>query len=153
MRADLMDSLMLGDEAAARKVVMEYLHEFPSIAEKTEKLRALGQSVAQNQPVKVGGIAGNERRIDFMSWAKQHLAAKDLARIEAIDQTYRKTAHAVGLMTLPGAGEERKIVRELVKERAQKAKVATTEEEAEFLERKLRPVSPLRRRMEQRMRR
>jgi hypothetical protein len=35
----------------------------------------------------------------------------------------------------------------LVKERAEKAKVATPEEEAEFFERKLRPVSALRQRM------
>lgn len=153
MRQELMDALMLGDQAAAKAVVVDYLHAFPSIAEKTEKLRALSQSVGANQPVKVGGIAGNERRIEFMAWAKQHLAAKDLGRIEAIDQTYRKTAHTIGLMSLPGERDERKIIRGLEKERREKAKVATPAEEAEFFERKLRPVSALRRRMEQRMRR
>lgn len=87
MRQDLMDALLLGDQAAARAVAASYLKEFPSIAQKEAKLRALQASVIQNQPVRVGGIAGNERRIEFMAWAKTKLSKPDVARIQALDET------------------------------------------------------------------
>ena len=139
MRRDLMDSLMTGNEGDARKTVTDYLSEFPSIAEKKEKLRSLQASVAQNQPVKVGGIAGNERRIEFMAWAKKNLSIADVARIEAIDQNYRKTANAIGLMTVPTAYQDERQSLKTAREIEKKEVKATEDENAEFFERNLKP--------------
>jgi hypothetical protein len=139
MRRDLMDSLMTGNEADARKTVTDYLSEFPSIAEKKEKLRSLQASVAQNQPVKVGGIAGNERRIEFMAWAKKNLSVADVARIEAVDQNYRKTANAIGLMTLPTAYQDERQSLKTAREIEKKEVKATEDENADFFERNLKP--------------
>ena len=139
MRRDLMDSLMTGNEGDARKTVTDYLSEFPSIAEKKEKLRSLQASVAQNQPVKVGGIAGNERRIEFMAWAKKNLSVADVARIEAVDQNYRKTANAIGLMTVPTAYQDERQSLKTAREIEKKEVKATEDENAEFFERNLKP--------------
>lgn len=139
MRQDLMDALLLGDQAAAKDVVKSYLKEFPSIAQKEAKLRSLRASVAQNQPVKVGGIAGNERRVEFMAWAKGKLSKPDVARIQAIDETYRKTANAVGLLSIMGARDEARLIRDLALERRKTAIAVSPEQEGEFFERSLRP--------------
>jgi len=139
MRRDLMDSLMTGNEVDARKTVTDYLSEFPSIAEKKEKLRSLQASVAQNQPVKVGGIAGNERRIEFMVWAKKNLSVTDVARIEAVDQSYRKTANAIGLMTVPTAYQDERQSLKTAREIEKKEVKATEDENADFFERNLKP--------------
>src|SRR4051812_48443430 len=86
IRADLMDALLLGQREEARKILADYLDDFPSIAEKKAKLQSLASTVSSNQPARVGGAAGNECRVEFMEWAKKRLAVKDLTRIQAVDE-------------------------------------------------------------------
>jgi hypothetical protein len=139
MREDLKEALMIGDRTTARTIVETYLREFPSIAEQKEKLRSLAAVADRNQPVRVGGITGNERRVEFIAWARQNLSALDVARIEAVDSTYRSTANAIGLMHLQGPREERMMERNLSRERAAKAVRPSKEEQEAFLQRALGP--------------
>lgn len=139
MRADLMEALLLGDQDAARMIVADYLAGFPSIAEKKDKLRSLATVVTNNQPARVGGIAGNARRVEFMQWAKGRLSVKDLARIRAVDEGYRATANAVGLMKANTARDDARLLRTIERDEGHQAGAATPEEAGKFMDRALRP--------------
>jgi hypothetical protein len=68
---------LLGEEDKALEIASDYLADFSSIAEKKTKLRSLATVVTNNQPARVGGIAGNERRVEFMQWAKGKLSPQE----------------------------------------------------------------------------
>ena len=75
-----------------------------------------------------------------------HLAAKDKARSEAMDQGYRQSANAVGLMSIPGVRDERKMIAEIERERTRTEVPATAEQKTQFFVRSLRPQGRSRRR-------
>jgi hypothetical protein len=135
---------LLGEEEQAYKVVTEYLDSFPSIAEKESKLRSLAQVVASNQPARVGGIAGNERRIEFMQWAEGRLSKKDLARIKAVDETYRATANAIGLMKANNPLADLRLLRKAEIQDQRMRIEASPEQSRRFIEQRLRPQAPRR---------
>lgn len=142
MRQDLMDALMVGEVERAKSIVAEYLNAQSSVAAMDEKLDALRESVTQNQPVKVGGIAGNQRRVEFLAWAKDKLSAPDLARINAVDSTYRATALQAGLMHSQEPWEELRMKLRTDLQRRRLETPAAPEQKARFLESNLR--QPLR---------
>ena len=52
------------------------------------------------QPIKAGAGSGDREasRVLFLQWAKKNLGADEIARINRIDKSYRKTAQALDLM-------------------------------------------------------
>lgn len=93
----LLNALRTGDVEGAKKTVAKLTVGQP-IEQKKRTLDSLGDMVRAAQPVKVG-VAGEARRELFLNWAKRRLPAADLARIQEIDATYRKTAERAGLFT------------------------------------------------------
>ncbi len=110
---ELTDSLMIGDAEAAKEVAREHLANFQGKAREVEAER-LRDIIRSRQPVKIRG-ASDTTTVIFLDWAKSRLPAEDVARIRKIDQTYRQTAHASGLMKAPQAVDPRRLEEKRVK--------------------------------------
>ena len=95
---NLRDALLIGDKHGVRSLLREQLRALPPSAREAF-LTSVKASVRARQPIRVGAVAGEERRALFMQWAKRRLSADELARVRRIDATYRNTARAVGLMS------------------------------------------------------
>jgi hypothetical protein len=94
-KRDLLDALRIGDVPAAKKAVADYTGSLPP-ERRGDALKSLAASVRSSQPIRVG-VAGESRRVLFMDWASRRLPAEDVARVRAIDRTYRETAEKIGL--------------------------------------------------------
>jgi hypothetical protein len=94
---DVREALMIGDEAAADKVIAARMNGLTKDARK-EAMRGLIASVRGGSPIRAGGGTGEDMRGAFLQWAERNLPKEDILRIQKIDQTYRDTAVGLGLM-------------------------------------------------------
>lgn len=95
-RASVKEALLLGDKAEARRLVREHFAGM-SAEQKKVRMTALIASIRASQPIKAG-YGSEAMRENFLDWAKQNLSPGDFWRVRQIDDIYRKTAIAVGLM-------------------------------------------------------
>ena len=90
--------LLTGNRAEARNDLQAYLASKPAAMRDTV-LESLKASVRASQPLKVGASTSEATKQLFLTWAQQRLTPVDVARIRDIDQDYRQTAVALGLMS------------------------------------------------------
>ena len=88
--------LLLGDAHGARETIREWMRGKSEDRQKLD-MAALMASVRASQPIRAG-YGSEAMRVNFLSWAREHLDPSDVLRVKEIDQTYRRTAIGLGLM-------------------------------------------------------
>ncbi len=92
----LEEDLLRGDSDAARQRYFDYLETVPP-----EKMKAtlenIRSSVQQRQPFRMGNYTGDNYKVRFNIWAKDHLPKDDQEQIERVQQRYELAARQLGL--------------------------------------------------------
>lgn len=97
--------LLVGDSRVAAQRIQEAFAKLSPDRAKLE-LRDLKASIKASQPVRAGAGGGEAMRANFLEWARKNLSRSELARIREVDETYRRTAIGLGLMTGEPVDEE-----------------------------------------------
>jgi hypothetical protein len=111
---DIKNKLFLGDAQGARALIDEHSKGMKP-AEKKIAMDSLKKSVSASRPIKAGGSNSEAVRKYVLQWAEKKLPPEDVLRIKEIDDTYRKTAIRLGLLSpkpvkdLPGEIREFKM--------------------------------------------
>lgn len=94
--AAIRDALLVGNQAAAKKVMDEYLMTLP-LKERRDAKAAIKSSVKARQPFRLGSFNSAEHKADFLKWARKNLSAQDVEQITRTQGRYEHTAKALRL--------------------------------------------------------
>jgi hypothetical protein len=95
---DIKNKLFLGDAEGARALINEQTKGMKP-AEKKIAMDSLKKSVSASRPIKAGGSNSEAVRKYVLQWAEKKMPPEDVLRIKEIDDTYRKTAIRLQLLS------------------------------------------------------